>query len=306
MFTQKQIQSLLDIIETYHLDFIGRELGSSSLSSYELEVLKNYGIDIEKYPELSKLDHTYVLGLLSQSLDVAQFEKLTYKDLKRFIQSDQFVPLSQYEKDVLDMIRTQSYSDIKGLGRRIANEVETGLIEEQKKRRLEYEKIIRDEAKRAVYYKESVRQLASRIGNRTDDWAKDLVRISSYIIHDAYEHGKAAGIIRSYKEGEETLVYKQVLPGACKHCISNYLEGDEIGSKPKIFTLGDLMSNGSNIGRKVAEYKPTLGPLHPHCRCEMFMVPKNSKWDPEEKRFVVQRVLPERKSRAKITITTSE
>ena len=51
--------------------------------------------------------------------------------------------------------------------------------------------------------------------------------------------------------------------GACKECISAYLTAG-FGSKPKVFKLSDLLSNGTNVGRKQKDLKPILGPHHPY------------------------------------------
>lgn len=76
---------------------------------------------------------------------------------------------------------------------------------------------------------------------------------------------------------EETMVFKRPMPNACKHCIRLYLEKD--GRTPKLFKLSELMANGTNIGRKAADWKATLGPIHPWCQCQLGIMPKGCQFD---------------------------
>ena len=54
--------------------------------------------------------------------------------------------------------------------------------------------------------------------------------------------------------------------------MKHYLDGG-LGSAPKVFRLDELKANGTNVGRKAAEYQPVVGPLHPWCRCTLERVP---------------------------------
>lgn len=48
----------------------------------------------------------------------------------------------------------------------------------------------------------------------------------------------------------------------CNHCRRLYVGPD---GAPRIFRLAELEANGSNVGRKVGEWRPVVGPTHPHC-----------------------------------------
>lgn len=56
-------------------------------------------------------------------------------------------------------------------------------------------------------------------------------------------------------------------------------------SAPKVFKLSELISNGTNIGRKVNEWKPTVGSTHPWCRCLLRYLPDDYDWSNESKTF---------------------
>lgn len=103
------------------------------------------------------------------------------------------------------------------------------------------------------------------------DW--DMV-IRSELMNNRLE-GEAEKILSGESafsnDRENTKVYKRPNPDACKHCKRLYLENNS--KRPKVFTLGELMANGNNIGLKVADWKPTLGIIHPHCQCSLQILP---------------------------------
>lgn len=69
------------------------------------------------------------------------------------------------------------------------------------------------------------------------------------------------------KQAEDIKVFKAGRnandPLTCKHCKSFWFESD--GVTPKVYPLSELIQNGSNIGRKTAEWLATIDPTHPHC-----------------------------------------
>jgi hypothetical protein len=50
----------------------------------------------------------------------------------------------------------------------------------------------------------------------------------------------------------------------CPSCRRAYLNND---GSPRLFRLSQLEANGTNIGKKTNAWLPTLGQMHPHCRC---------------------------------------
>jgi hypothetical protein len=78
-------------------------------------------------------------------------------------------------------------------------------------------------------------------------------------------------------------VYKQPKQGACKHCIRLYLTNG-VGSEPIIFKLSVLSSNGSNIGRKVDEWKATIDASSTLQMC-FKEKEQGYKWNPEKQSF---------------------
>jgi len=249
----------------------------------------------------SNVTQAYKFGVLSEALGDQRAKQMTYPELKRFIQSGQFVPLNSKEQATLRSLKYHAYSDITNLGRRIGTSVEIDSLETAQQRRTKYEEIIQEEAERTVANRESTAQMVSRLGRRTGDWQRDLGRISDFVLHSAFDEGRAAGIERG--SGGDARVYKDVYPGACKHCIRLYLSSG-VGSKPLIFRLDELRDNGTNVGKKVADWKAVIGPVHPWCRCTLHEVPKGYEWNEETQSFSTRAEFQRRvRRRSRVSVT---
>lgn len=57
---------------------------------------------------------------------------------------------------------------------------------------------------------------------------------------------------------------------AVHNCLRLHLGPD---GNPRLFRLSTLEANGTNVGKKAADWKPGVGPVHPHCQCVLQRVP---------------------------------
>ena len=110
--------------------------------------------------------------------------------------------------------------------------------------------------------------------------------------------------------GSDPLVYKDVYVGACRHCIALYLT-DGLGSASRLFKLSVLVANGSNIGRKVKDWRATVDGVHPFCRCLLRTHTESTIWDKKKKQFVYDTEALKREEkrlgiRGKVKVTVGE
>jgi len=278
--TPNQINELLGILERQHIIFLAENVGKDILSSEDTRILKKHGIDVEKLPKIGKIEQAYRFGMLADALGSKAAKGLSYAKFAEMLEAGRFFPLTAAEKASLDIVKLQSYKDIKGLGNRISGDLTQTFIEVDKKQREKYTQIIRDEATKAIANRDGVRELSSRLKKKTKDWARDFDRIADYIMHDAFSRGKADLIEK--RRGKGALVYMEVLPNACKKCKELYTKN---GREPIVFPLKYILNNGSNIGKKQKDWKPVVPPLHPWCRCEMFEKPEGYDYDPDTGMF---------------------
>ena len=293
------LHNLLEIINKNQALVIGQELGLDYLTEQDLQVLQKYGINQNLIYRLEKdtLFTSLHFGLLSDALrELGKVNKIAYKDLVDYISSGQYIPLTEVEKNALQAIKTQSLSSIRGIGNKIFQDVNNILINNTRE---EQESFLKKELEKLVLEKKTIRQVANDIARKTGDWNRDFDRIIQYASQTAFETGKAIALQRKY--GEDVYVYKKVFHGACKHCIRLYLTKG-IDSAPRVFKLSELIANGTNIGRKVDEWKPTLDPIHPYCRCQLQYINsnKNFQWDLDKKDFEIKIKSPKKRERPKV------
>lgn len=118
------------------------------------------------------------------------------------------------------------------------------------------------------------KQLRSRLLELTQDGARDWTRVAETASQRACDMGTALDIAQ--RHGSDAQVYKRTGPQSCKKCVAAYTVD---GTVPRLFSLAALAANGTNMGRKAAEWLPTLGPLHPWCACPLRHMPPNMTFD---------------------------
>lgn len=265
IFTTSQIQDIVSILQRHQLTFIAEQLGLNYLSPNDRAILTAAGIDLTKFTNNQGIvEQAYLFGLLAEAIGDERAKGMDYKQFQKFIKSGQFVPLTEEEEFVLEQVKNQSYNDISGLGSRIIQGTKNIIVRANLRQQNKIRKIIKQKAVDAVKYRQSAAKMASELGHATEDWERDWLRISYYILQNAYNYGRARAIFRDH--GDDAEVYFDVLRGACKHCRELYLtDPDDEDSQPIIFKLSDVIANGNNIGRKANNLLPTVAPVHPYC-----------------------------------------
>jgi hypothetical protein len=301
MFTQNQIEQLIDIVNLQHIIFIATNVSPEMLSDTEINILRQAGINIQSIQN-TPFDEMFRWGMLSSGLGNKKAAGMKYSQFESFLKSGQYLPLTQVEKTAVNIAKKQAANDIRGLGNRINAQTGQLLIEADQNQRRKYEKIITQETLKVIQNRGSISNLVSNLGTRTGDWARDFGRIADYVMTLAFEEGRAAQITSQY--GIDSLVYKKVFHSACKKCIQLYLTNG-FGSEPKVFKLSELYKNGSNIGRKADEWKPIIGSTHNWCRCMLTYVNPEYDWDEKQQDFNKPKPYErkvQRKSKTTITI----
>lgn len=257
MFSGIEIEDIVKLINYHYSMMISTSIGIESLSPEEVYLLQSFGVNIDElrqaYPPYIQM---FLLGRLTSILGDAQARQLTNKDFKKYIERGQFVPLSERERAEYTISRQMTYSYLKGLANKVTDDTRNKLLEQNKMQ------LIQQIISQGVKDRKSIQSIVSDLGHKTGEWDRDWKRIVVTEMNNIFQQGRAALIQDKY--GIETLVYKNVFPLACRHCIKLYLTNG-LGSQPRLFRLVDLINNGSNIGRKVDEWRPTLSSTHPYC-----------------------------------------
>ncbi len=306
IFTPEEIQRLFDIIDYRLARIVADVLGGDALKPEDKELLKRNGYDWAK--ELKKIPpyyQSFLFGRLSGVLTPAQLRSVDYRDFLLFVERNQFKELSTREKAVYNAAATRTYSYIKTMGQRMRDILSNAISQEDVKLLTEQQRqlelgTIKKEITEGVLKRRSVQSIISNIGHSLNDWNRDWGRIVETEMQGIYQIGIAETIMSEH--GLDALVYKEVFPGACKHCLRLYTTNGS-GSKPRLFKLVDLIANGDNIGLKTQYWKPVLGYVHPFCRCQLRYLPKGYVWDEERQIFAPPKdYKPKIERRSKIKI----
>lgn len=278
----QETQELLRIIDKNQLTIIGSELGEEFLTDYDKQLLQTYGInpDILYSPELSSIQTSFHYGMLAEALGAQEASKISYPELKQYIKSGNYIPVSERHKAAVQSVKMQAFSSLKTMSGNIFSDV-NGIL--TNKTQVGQQEFLAEELKQGLDKRQTVTQIAHEIARKTGDWGRNFDRIIETASQNAFEWGKVAEIQRRNPD-RDPIVYKIPQTSACKHCIRLYLTNG-LGSQPILFKLSELIANGSNIGRKVEDWKATVDAVHPHCRCPLFEYQEGYLWNTKTQRF---------------------
>lgn len=290
IFTTDQIQEILEIISYNTILFIGTEVGFDILSTEDKELLKKFGIKVDELelPKYTPFERAFYFGRLSLALGDKYTKNLQYEDFLQYLRRGQYKPLTPAEKKVLQVAKQSTYGYIKGLGDTVKREA--------------FQTILKNSLVEQVSTNKSIQNTIGELSKKLGSWEKDLGRIVATETQNLFEKGRAEAIKEEH--GDDALVYKEVFPLACRYCIKLYLTNG-VGSQPRIFKISELEANGSNVGRKAEEWKATVGPTHPWCRCILRYIPKGYIWSPQLQMFVPPDINPNKPKKG-ITITVGD
>lgn len=120
----------------------------------------------------------------------------------------------------------------------------------------------------AIERRESPRTLSTALRQASGDLSRDWDRVAVTELQAAYQEGRARAI-KGRSGDQDPEVFKRPAPDACEHCLRLHLGPD---GHPRIFRLSTLETNGDNTGRRKRDWRAVLGPVHPHCQCDLTYV----------------------------------
>lgn len=285
IFNQAQIQDMLSILKRYELLFIAGQLGLDFLSQSDKDILIAAGVDLDKFKNKKGIiEHAFLFGILAEAIGDKRAQNMSYSQFKKFLASGNFIPLTEEEEFALQTLKNRAYTDITSLGSRMRTGLSNNILRNNQQQSVLVQRMIRQKAIKAAELRVGARGLAADLAETTKDWEVDWLRIAYYLTHEAFNSGRAQSILKNH--GADAEVYFDVYEGACKHCRELLLtDPEDVNSEPIVFKLKDIIANGNNIGRKVAEWKATISPIHPYCRCTINYKKPGFAWNPDLRAF---------------------
>lgn len=260
MLTKEQLKKIEDIIRRRFTSFTFEALGSKALSESEIKLLKQAGLLRESARNL--IGDSYVLGKITALFKRNEAKGLGFKQI--LDRASNMAPMSRVEEQAIRWAQEHAGQYIQGLSDDMVRDVRGAVARSS----MSAVRAVQEEVATAIAERKTVSELRQSLYDAIDDKARDWHRVASTEVTSAIQNGIANEIRNNH--GSDALVYKKPNNDGCKHCFAAYVQSDRV--TPKIFKLSDLSDN--NFGRKVANWLPTIGPLHPYCQCQLMLVPK--------------------------------
>lgn len=187
------------------------------------------------------------------------------------------IKLTPAQKRAIDYSKIAAQQSIDSLTQRLTSSIITMAIQSDITMYSAVKEIVPEALENDTPRYKVIQQLREKTGDMYRDWH----RVAHTEMWNAKLQGEAEAIINNEsplsKDGADTLVYKKPAWNACPMCKKLYLMPD--GVTPKVFKMSELLKNGTNYGKKQADWQPTVGVLHPNCMCPINVMPKNTEFD---------------------------
>ena len=304
LITPEMMRRIQEIIRTHHVAVAAVMFGKDAVSSEDWKLAQALGVVSAGDDAQGITERLHTCGaFLAHLTQAAATERYgtTLAEFEDHIKKHP-IPQTRTEHHAAQYTAARGAQAIVGLGNRVGATLGSALIEADKAQDERLRGIMRDAVAskfgdeaatkrlQAVgadkglsdeffhdQFRKTVRQVASDIGHATDDWTRDVYRIAQTETHTAVQEGIKESWLETEDEQAKAqgraprriLVFKLPRPDACKHCIELHLDA----GVPRIFYLDELQANGTNVGRKAADWRPVVGSVHPHCACVLSKVP---------------------------------
>ena len=261
LLTPEQIEKLKKIIQKHHAAVIYQTVGPDALTDSELALLE--GMDLE--PALDSMLDSYTYGqLLSAIGDKAT--TMSAKDVENHVRQNP-TRLSVPEQRAVEAARQHAGAHLRHLGSKVEQQASMLIFREDAQLRSNLMGEVRDATAENIAKRRGIANLKKELRARTKDFTRDWNRVSVTEKVNAMNQGQADAYAIKHGDPE---VYKQPFADACRHCLRLHIGPD---GHPRIFRLSTLTGNGTNVGRKSADWQAVVGVTHPHCQCQLIRVP---------------------------------
>jgi hypothetical protein len=272
LLTDEQLHAIREIIRKHHQAFVVNVIGPQAIPPEILAELQKAGlVDVEA----SSIEDAYKFGQAVAAGTNPVVANMSLPEFRRWLRSNP-IPLTSQERRAVEIAEHRAAQYAVGLGNRIDTSVGEKIVQADRALAQKMRDQIKTSTAANIARRQTIKELVSDLKWETKDWVRDWDRIAITEKHTAMQQGVADQYANEF--GPDVLVSKRPQPGACKHCLRLHLDGD---GHPYIFRLSQLEENGSNFGRKAADWQPVVGAVHPNCLCQLVRIPAGWGFDEE-------------------------
>jgi hypothetical protein len=269
--TKHQLELLRKIISE-HMDVIMQITCGSGDSGKKLspELVKKLGLPKDV---TDLITDSYKFGKLMKTSS-KKLDGMPEKEVTKLIND---LKLSPAQKRAIEYSQINTQVHLQSLQSKVTSTVLALAIQDQTNMYNTIGAVIPD----AIANNTNRYKIIQQLRETSKDWNRDWHRVAMTEMQNAKMNGEAQAILSgdsplSSKKGD-TDVFKRPAPNCCAMCRKLYLEKGS--NKPIVFKLSELLANGTNYGKKQAEWKAVVGTVHPSCICQLSILPEGYHFD---------------------------
>ncbi len=252
------IEKIKGIIEKHHASFLVGMLGHKVLTATQLRKLKEAGIDVSN--KESFIENLYHHNYLNEH---GSAEAPTSVQEMEAQQEDAIMPKEAEHDASREHLNANMQQLIEKQQQEVLSRVEGIIRERNNKFKFDKARSLLDVSK-----DKSLVGLKVELRDYSRDASRNWVRIVNTEVSNAVSLGSVDRIVDDNKNVDlkDVLVYRIVVNDSalCTFCRKFYRDKD---GSPKLYRMNDLLANGSNFGKKRADWLPTAMATHPSERC---------------------------------------
>lgn len=248
--TKTQLDRVLEAIKRHFNSFTYEAIGERALTTAELDSLKSLGLARES-----------VRNLVADPLAVGRLVALIPPSVRRSLSLDdvlkrakEVLPQTAVERRAIEYAQEHAGTYISGIRDMTLRDATAATA----RSRTAALRAVRSGVSNAIATRQTRSELKTSLFDAIDNKTRDWQRIAHTEINNAIQNGIHGEILD--EGGPDQMVYKRPAPDACIHCKRLFLKDE---GTPRIFRVKSL--DDSNVGRKAAEWEPTIGSVHPWC-----------------------------------------
>ena len=263
--TKQQLELLKKIISEHMNVIYQLTVGSGDKKKLSPELLKKLNLPKDV---TDLITDSYKFGMLT-IMSNKKLDKLPEKEVDKLLRDLKLTPA---QKRAIEYSQINTQLHLQNLQSKITSTVLATAIQDQTNMYNAIGAVI----PKAIEEHMDRYKVIQQLRETSKDWNRDWHRVAMTEMQNARMNGVAQSILNgesplSNKKGD-TLVFKRPAPNCCNMCRKLYLEKGT--DKPIVFKLSDLLANGTNYGKKQADWKAVVGTVHPNCICQLSILPE--------------------------------
>lgn len=256
--SKTQLEQVLDAIKRHFNGFVFEAIGERALLPSEIAQLQRLGLLKDSVRNM--IADPIAVGRLVALVPPTRRAALTLDEALHA--AKQILPLTPVEKKAIEFAQEHAGIYISGIRDMVLRDTSAASSRASGAAL----NAVRQGVAEAVATRQTVSELKTRLFDVIDNRSRDWTRIAHTEINTALQQGVHSEILN--QGGPDQLVYKRPAPDACQHCRRVYLKD----GVPRVFKISDL--SDSNVGKRAADWEPTIGSVHPWCGCQLHVIPE--------------------------------